>query len=32
QYNWHRPHTSLDRKPPISRSGLNVNNLLIHHM
>ena len=32
QYNWHRPHTSLDRKPPISRSGLDVNNLLIRHI
>ena len=32
QYNWHRPHTSLQRKPPISRSGLDVNNLLIHHI
>jgi transposase InsO family protein len=32
QYNWHRPHTAIDRKPPISRSGLNVNNLLIHHI
>jgi transposase InsO family protein len=31
QYNWHRPHTSLDRKPPISRAGIDVNNLLIHH-
>jgi len=31
QYNWHRPHTSLNRKPPISRSGLDGNNLLIHH-
>jgi transposase InsO family protein len=31
QYNWHRPHSSLLHKPPISRSGLNVNNLLIHH-
>jgi integrase len=32
QYNWHRPHPSLDQKPPISRSGLDVNNLLRHHM
>lgn len=32
QYNWHRPHTSLDHKPPISRSGLDVNNLLTHHI
>jgi hypothetical protein len=31
QYNWHRPHSSLLHKPPISRSGLKVNNLLIHH-
>ncbi len=31
QYNWHRPHTSLEHKPPITRSGLDVNNLLIHH-
>jgi transposase InsO family protein len=31
QYNWHRPHTSLNLKPPISRSGLEVNNLLTHH-
>jgi len=31
QYNWHRPHTSLNLLPPISRSGLNVNNLLRHH-
>jgi transposase InsO family protein len=32
QYNWHRPHTSLNQKPPISRSGLDVNNLLTHHI
>jgi transposase InsO family protein len=32
QYNWHRPHTSLHQKPPISRSGLDVNNLLTHHI
>jgi transposase InsO family protein len=31
QYNWHRPHASLGLSPPISRSGLDVNNLLIHH-
>ncbi len=31
QYNWHRPHASLDYQPPISRSGLTVNNLLSTH-
>jgi transposase InsO family protein len=31
QYNWHRPHASLSMAPPISRSGLTRNNLLIHH-
>ena len=31
QYNWHRPHASLGQAPPISRSGLEVNNLLRHH-
>ena len=30
-YNWHRPHASLNQLPPISRSGLDVNNLLRHH-
>jgi transposase InsO family protein len=32
QYNWHRPHASLGQMPPISRSGLDVNNLLRHHI
>jgi transposase InsO family protein len=31
QYNWHRPHTSLNRKPPINRSGIEVNNLMTIH-
>jgi transposase InsO family protein len=31
QYNWHRPHASLDYQPPISRAGLSVNNLLTNH-
>jgi transposase InsO family protein len=31
QYNWHRPHASLNGSPPITRSGLDPNNLLIHH-
>jgi transposase InsO family protein len=31
EYNWHRPHASLHHHPPISRSGLNRNNLLTHH-
>src|SRR5271166_373777 len=30
-YNWHRPHASLKQLPPISRSGLDGNNLLRHH-
>jgi len=32
QYNWHRPHASLNQAPPITRSGLNDNNLLRHHI
>ena len=32
QYNFHRPHSSLARSPPISRSGLDVNNLLRLHI
>ena len=31
QYNWHRPHASLGASPPISRAGLDQNNLLTHH-
>jgi transposase InsO family protein len=31
-YNWHRPHASLGQLPPISRSGLEGNNLLRHHI
>ncbi len=30
-YNWHRPHAGIQKKPPISRSGLDLNNLLGHH-
>ena len=31
-YNWHRPHASLGQLPPISRSGLDGNNVLRHHI
>jgi transposase InsO family protein len=31
RYNWHRPHGSLNSKPPISRLGLSENNLLRLH-
>ncbi|HHB80218.1 MAG TPA: IS481 family transposase [Aliiroseovarius sp.] len=30
-YNWHRPHAGIKRKPPISRSRLDVNNLMRLH-
>lgn len=30
-YNWHRPHSALKSKPPITRLGLNENNLLRLH-
>ncbi len=30
-YNWHRPHAALKSQPPISRLGLNRNNLLRLH-
>ena len=32
QYNWHRPHASLGQLPPVARSGLDENNVLIHHI
>jgi transposase InsO family protein len=32
QYNWHRPHASLNQQPPIARAGLDDNNLLMHHI
>ena len=31
QYNWHRPHASLDYKTPISFLGLDANNLMELH-
>jgi len=31
RYNWHRPHASLGKKPPISRIRLNRKNLLQLH-
>ena len=31
QYNWHRPHGALGLAPPITRSGLDRNNLLTLH-
>jgi transposase InsO family protein len=30
-YNWHRPHSSLDYRPPIRRLGLSMNNLSALH-
>jgi len=30
-YNWHRPHAGIKGKQPISRSGLDVNNLMRLH-
>jgi transposase InsO family protein len=32
RYNWHRPHGSLDAKPPISRLDLSGDNLLRLHI
>src|SRR6202046_4133510 len=31
RYNWHRPHGSIGAKPPISRLGLSLDNLLMLH-
>ena len=31
-YNWHRPHAGVKRKTPISRSGLDQNNLMRLHI
>jgi len=31
RYNWHRPHASLNDRPPIRRLGLSVNNLSALH-
>ena len=31
RYNWHRPHSSLKSKPPISRLALDRDNLLRLH-
>jgi transposase InsO family protein len=31
RYNWHRPHAGIGGKPPITRLGLNRNNLLRPH-
>lgn len=31
QYNWHRPHSSLDYKTPISSLGINVNKVVELH-
>jgi transposase InsO family protein len=31
EYNWHRPHAGIGLSPPISRAGLDENNLLTLH-
>jgi transposase InsO family protein len=31
EYNWHRPHASLNQNTPISRAGFDQNNLLTLH-
>jgi len=32
RYNWHRPHASLNAKPPITRLGLTEDNVLRFHI
>ena len=32
RYNWHRPHSAIGAKPPITRLGLSGNNLLRLHI
>jgi transposase InsO family protein len=32
RYNWHRPHASLNYRPPIRRLGLSLNNLSALHI
>jgi transposase InsO family protein len=32
RYNWHRPHASLRAKPPVTRLGLSMDNLLRLHI
>ena len=31
-YNWHRPHGGIRDQTPISRLGINRDNLLTHHI
>jgi transposase InsO family protein len=31
-YNWHRPHAGIKGNPPVSRAGLDVNNLVRLHI
>jgi transposase InsO family protein len=31
RYNWHRPHGGIGKVPPMSRSGVGVNNLMTLH-
>jgi transposase InsO family protein len=32
EYNWHRPHASLNYQPPMSTLKLSVNNLVALHI